>query len=239
MNWFKKALWKLRRRRPRSMPDARELYEMVRLTPFFRDVPEQNLREMLKVSEPLRVRDADVIVRDGEEGDYYYMVLDGMASVIRRRTPDEEPRVAAVLAPGFAFGEEALISNARRNATVIMETHGILLRIPKNAFLDHIVASLVTTITPGEANRLIGEGAKWLDVRSAAERRRSHLQGSLSLPLEELRERLDELDPSLTYICCCENGRLSATAAFLMRLAGYKAVVLQGGLRLLERRFRE
>ncbi len=137
---------------------------MVRLTPFFRDVPEQNLREMLKVSEPLRVRDADVIVRDGEEGDYYYMVLDGMASVIRRRTPDEEPRVAAVLAPGFAFGEEALISNARRNATVIMETHGILLRIPKNAFLDHIVASLVTTITPGEANRMIGEGAKWLDV---------------------------------------------------------------------------
>lgn len=221
------------------MPNAKELYEMVRLTPFFRDVPDDKLREMLKNSEPLRVRDADVIVREGEEGDYYYMILDGMASVIRRREPGEDPQVVSVLAPGFAFGEESLISNARRNATVIMETHGILLRIPKATFLDHILSSLVTMITPGEANRMIGEGAKWLDVRSVAEHQRSHLHGSLSLPIDEIRDRLNEFDPSLTYICCCENGRLSATAAYLMRLAGYKALVLQGGLRLLERRFKE
>lgn len=211
---------------------------MVRLTPFFRDVPEANLRAMLKNSEAVRVRDADVVIREGEEGDSYYVVLDGMASVARRRTVHDKPQVVSVLAPGFAFGEEALISNARRNATVIMETDGILLRIPKTAFLDYIVSSLVSSATPIEAQHLINDGAKWLDVREVQEYRRSHLPGAISVPIAEIREQVSSLDPSVTYVCCCENGRQGATAAFLMRLAGYKVVALQGGLRCIDQRFR-
>lgn len=211
---------------------------MVRGTPLLRDVPENNLREMLKFAQSIRVREGEVIVREGEEGDNYYLILDGMATILRRPAPSEEPRAAAVLAPGFAFGEEALISYARRNATVIMETDGILLKIPKAAFVDYIVSSLVTFVTPGEAQQHILEGARWLDVRSRQESARSLLPGALSLPLDELRERLKEFDPKVLYVCYCDTGRLSATAAFLMRLAGYKAVVLQGGLRLLDRRFK-
>jgi len=42
---------------------------------------------------------------------------------------------------------------------------------------------------------------------------------------------LGELDVNGRYICYCENGRLSATAAFLMRQNGYQVSVLQGGLK--------
>jgi CRP-like cAMP-binding protein len=227
-----------RRFRSRRMPGPHEIFEMVSGTPLLRDVPEGNLREMLRFAEPIRVREGDVVIREGEEGDNYYLILDGMASVLRRPSPAEEPRVAAVFAPGFAFGEEALISYARRNATVVMETDGILLKIPKNAFLDYIVSSLVTFVTPGEAQQHILQGARWLDTRPRHEAVRSLLPGALCLPLDELRERLKEFDPSVLYVCYCDTGRLSATAAFLMRLAGYKAVVLQGGLRLLDRRFK-
>ena len=238
MTWFKKVRRWFRRRRSHRMPTDQEVYEMVRGTPLLREVPENNLREMLKYAQPIRVREGDVIIREGELGDNYYLVLDGMATVLRRPTPSEQPRATAVLAPGFAFGEEALISYSRRNATVIMETDGILLKIPKNAFLDYIVSSLVTFVTPGEAQQHILRGARWLDTRSRQEAVRSLLPGALSLPLDELRERLKEFDPNILYICYCDTGRLSATAAFLMRLAGYKAVVLQGGLRLLDRRFK-
>lgn len=238
MRWIRSMKRFLRRFRSRRLPDPNTIFEMVRGTPLLRDVPEANLREMLRFAEPIHVREGDVIIREGEEGDHYYLILDGMASILRRPSPSERPRVAAVLAPGFAFGEEALISYARRNATVIMETDGILLRIPKNAFLDYLVSSLVTFVTPGEAHQHILQGARWLDVRPRAEAVRSLLPNALSLPLDELRERLKEFDPNILYVCYCDTGRLSATAAFLMRLAGYKAVVLQGGLRLLDRRFK-
>lgn len=227
-----------RRLRPRRLPSAPEIYHMVRATPLLRDIPEKNLQEMLKYAEPIMVSEGDVIIREGEEGDNYYLVLDGMASVLRRPTPASSPRVVSVLAPGFAFGEEALISYARRNATVIMETNGILLKIPKNAFLDHLVSALVTFVTPAEAQQQILHGARWLDVRPVQDFVRSRLPNALSLPLSELRERLKQIDPNVSYICYCDTARLSATAAFLMRMAGFKALVLQGGLRLLDRRFK-
>lgn len=237
MNAFTRFLRKLTRGRS-QIPKGEELFKMVRESPFFRDVPDQNLREMLTFAEAVRVKDADVVIREGEEGDNYYVILDGMASVARRRTVHDNPQVVSVLAPGFAFGEEALISNGRRNATVIMETDGILLRIPKGPFLDFIVSSLVASVTPVEGQRLVNDGAKWLDVRDTADYQRSHLPHALSLPLAEIREQVSGLDPEMTYVCCCENGRQGATAAFLMRLAGYKAVALQGGLRRIDQRFR-
>jgi len=233
MSWFKKLFGGRRKLR---IPKANQLFEAVRTTPFFRDVPEDRLRKMIEHSKPVMVKDADVILREGEEGNSYYLILEGMASVVRPKGAAEKPTVVSVLAPGFAFGEEALISNAKRNATIIMETDGILLKIPKNAFIDHIVSSLVTSVSPIEAQTMIHNGAKWLDVRDPDEYQRSHLPHAISMPLPEIREQVSGLDSETTYICYCGNGRLGATAAFLMRLAGYKAANLQGGLKLLDRR---
>lgn len=236
MKWLKKIFSGGKRRL--KIPKEDELYERVRLTPLFRDVSEDKLRKMLKLSQPIMVKDADVIVREGQPGNSYYLIIEGMASVIRRKPGEEKPKVAAVLAPGFAFGEEALISNAGRNATIIMETDGVLLRIPKQAFIDHIMSSLVKSKSPVEAQRSIQEGARWMDVRDPLTYRRSHLPRAISLPLPDLRQGIPELDPGIEYICYSENGRESAIAVFLMRMAGYKAVNLQGGLKRLDQRFR-
>jgi len=236
MKWLKKILSGGRRRL--KIPREDELYERARLTPLFRDVPEDKIRKMIQHSTPIMVKDADVIVREGETGTSYYLIIEGMASVIRRKPNEEKPRVAAVLAPGFAFGEEALISNTGRNATIIMETDGILLRIPKQAFIDHIMSSLVKSKSPIEAQRAIQDGARWLDVRDSLTYQRSHLPRAISLPLPDLRQGIPELDPGIEYVCYSENGRESAIAVFLMRLAGYKAINLQGGLKRLDQRFR-
>lgn len=45
--------------------------------------------------------------------------------------------------------------------------------------------------------------AVFLDVRDADSYAQGHIQGAISLPLDELPERLDELDPSAWIITYC------------------------------------
>ena len=84
-----------------------------------------------------------------------------------------------------------------------------------------------------EAQDEIRNGAKWLDVRSPAEYQIAHLPDAISLPLHELRTRAAELEKDRLYICCCENGRLSSSAVFLLAQRGIKCAVLRGGIQRL------
>ncbi len=204
---------------------GKRLRRLLRALPF-RAVPPANLRHLLERIEPVPVRAGDVIVRQGERGDYYYLIDSGRARVTRTIE-------LARLGEGAGFGEEALISEGRRNATVTMETDGVLLRLSKRDF-DHLLKEPVLHwIEPDEARRRVNAGARWLDVRHAKEFHRFHLPGAVSLPLHELRLRLDELDPATHYVCYCRTGRRSSAAAFLLMQRGFGVSVLRGGLQAL------
>jgi len=234
MSWLK-SIFGRRASRATQAPTADDLLEMVRLSPLFKDVPEKNIRDMLAQSEALPVSEGDVIFSEGDTGDFYYIVLDGMLSIGRRVEGQQELKVVAVLAPGYSFGEEALISNATRTSTTMMQTDGMLLRVPKAAFIDYLMVSIVTSVTPLEAQRRVNTGARWLDVRSETEHQRSHLPGALTLPIERLRDDCSGLEKNIPYVCYCDTGRRSTTSAFLLKQNGYDACVLQGGLNQLDR----
>jgi rhodanese-related sulfurtransferase len=213
---------------------AEDLKKSIRESPLFKDVPEENITGMLLASRVVPVRASDAVVVEGGEGETYFIILEGKAAVHRRYCGDDEPKRVAELEPGQSFGEEALISNAKRNATVLMVTDGVLLSVPKHAFITYLMASLVTWLPPIEAQRRIDAGARWVDVRDDADSQDSCLPDAIFIPLRFLRERLHELDIKGEYICYCGTGRYSATAAFLMHQLGYKVGVLQGGLSGLE-----
>lgn len=234
MKWLERFVRKFRRSRMRK-PTERELHDAIRLSYLFKDVPPANIDQLLSQSAVLGAAEGARIIQAGEEGDYYYVIVDGMAMVQRQRPGDSAPKVVAVLSPGYSFGEEALISNSKRNATVVMETDGILLRIPKAAFLDYIMTSLVTWVLPSEAQKKITTGARWLDVRDETDYRMSHLPNAISFPVGEIHEHLDALDKASSYVCYCANGRQSAAVAFILRQHGYDISVLQGGLKAIER----
>jgi putative ABC transport system ATP-binding protein len=59
----------------------------------------------------------EVIIRQGEPGDYFYLVSRGAVDVTRR-DGDAGERHLATLGIGNCFGERALISGEPRNATV-------------------------------------------------------------------------------------------------------------------------
>ena len=64
-----------------------------------------------------------------------------------------------------AFGEEALLSDAKRNANIIMATNGTLMRLSKEDFNELLKEPMLTWVTREEGDELVKNGAVWLDVR--------------------------------------------------------------------------
>lgn len=77
--------------------------------------------------------------------------------------------------------------------------------------------------------RETGEPVLLLDVREPWERDLASIEGALSIPLAELPDRVDELDPKRTIIVHCKVGGRSARAVAFLRRRGFKNVANLGG----------
>ncbi|MDH5191809.1 MAG: cyclic nucleotide-binding domain-containing protein [Gammaproteobacteria bacterium] len=196
----------------------------------FSSLPPANIKELFARMESINVKNGDVIIKQGDPGDYYYLIKQGQAKVTRQQTPDSEPVELAILGEGNNFGEEALISNKPRNANVIMITDGVLMRLAKNDFVELLQEPMIEKITLDQTLESIQDNGQCIDVRVPSEYEQGHLPGSISMPLNELRQRAAELDKNLNYICYCNTGRRSSAAAFLLAQYGLHASVLKDGV---------
>ncbi|MDD4871253.1 MAG: cyclic nucleotide-binding domain-containing protein [Kiritimatiellae bacterium] len=217
------------------MPDKTALIGKIRQSDLFKNLPAKNLEEMFARMETVKVKSGETIIEQGGEGDYYYLLVTGMAQVFKQANNEDQPKVVAELNEPVGFGEEALISNAKRNATIKMQTDGVVMRLSKDAFDDYVKEPMVVWLSPMDAQDKIAKGAKWIDVRDPDEAKQGRLHGALFIPLNDIRTRMSELDKSIQYICYCINGRQSSTAVFLLRQHGYNVGVLRGGLQALKR----
>jgi rhodanese-related sulfurtransferase len=193
-------------------------------------LPPAHLEALVKrfVAQP--VKRGEVIMREGDSGEHYYLIESGRAEVARQIGGIR--LLLAELKAGDAFGEEALLAGARRNATVTMKTDGVLLRLDKKDFLELLREPLLKSIARPEAERLVAAGqAQWLDVRFSSDYRFDRLPGAINMPLGELRNAFEVLSRERIYVVYCRTGRLSAAAAFLLAQRGFHAYWLAGGLR--------
>lgn len=197
----------------------------------FAALPPAHIAGLLARFQPLAVRRNDEIIRQGEVGDCYYVIESGRARVTRQVAGGEVE--LAELKPGDAFGEEALIQGAERNATVRMKTDGVLFRLAKADFVALLQEPLLHRLTVTEAQSRVQAGAQWLDVRFPAEYQCDGLPGAINVPLGELRQALTGLSIDTDYIVYCQSGRRSSAATFLLAQRGFRAWLLDGGLRAM------
>ena len=194
----------------------------------FAHLPPANIGQLIDRIEAIAVWANDVIIREGDEGDYYYMIESGRAQVTR--LVGGVNMLLAELKAGDAFGEEALISGAKRNATVTMKTNGMLLRVKRQDFLELMQEPLLRSLGYEDALKKVAQGAIWIDVRHPSEYRYDKLPGAINVPLNDVRNAIGALNKSHTYITYCQSGRRSSAAAFVLAQAGYDVYVLEGGL---------
>lgn len=191
-------------------------------------LPMANISALLQRIEAVAVWEGDVVIREGDEGDYYYLIDSGRALVTRRVGGVDMP--LASLKAGDVFGEEALISGRKRNATVTMKSNGVLLRLGRQDFLSLLQEPLLHRLSYEQAMQAVAQGAVWLDVRHPPEYRYDRLPGAMNVPLNDIRNAIGVLDRGKKYIAYCQSGRRSAAAAFILAQAGYDVQVLDGGL---------
>lgn len=213
--------------------DWRRMSDMFALdnltTGVFASLPPENIQALLAKFGRQAVKRGDTIIRQGDPGDYYYLIESGRCKVTRQVAGSSMQ--LAELKEGNAFGEEALVADTARNATVVMKTDGILLRLSKEDFNELLRAPLLQRVGGREATRRVESGAIWIDVRFPAEYRNDGFAGALNIPLDDIRQASAALDPEKDYIVYCQTGRRSSAAAFLLSQRGFNAALLDGGMR--------
>ena len=175
----------------------------------FAQLPPAHIDELLRRFERVNAARGEVVIREGDEGDYYYVIQSGRFQV--ERLVGGADVVLAELKVGDAFGEEALVAEAKRNATVTALTDGQLLRLNRPDFIELLREPLLRRIGFEEASAKVRRGALWLDVRYPSEYQYDKLPGAINVPLAEVRNMFAVLDRSKEYIAYCQSGRRTRT----------------------------
>jgi len=199
----------------------------------FHRIPPANIQSIFMRMQAEHFAAGDTVIKQGDEGDRFYIIREGACTVVRQTRKNPDGVVLANLSVGDNFGEEALISGGKRNASIVMASQGSMMSLAKTDFLELMNEPLLNWVDYAQAKSIENENGVWIDVRLPSEYQTKHLPNSINIPLPILRSKVTKLDKDRKYIVCCETGRRSSTAAYLLGQNGVSAYVLSDGLQNL------
>ncbi len=212
--------------------DSDDWMTMLLQTKAFHKIPPANIQAIFMRMQQINYKAGDVVLKQGSEGDYFYVLTRGKCLVTRETPLNQDGIRLAELSVGDTFGEEALISDAKRNATVTMSTDGSVMRLGKDDFKNLLNEPMLDWVTLNEAQEVIKSGGQWLDVRLPSEFENNHMEGAINIPLYFIRMKINTLDQEKDYVMCCDTGRRSSAGAYILSERGFKAHVLKGGINI-------
>jgi CRP-like cAMP-binding protein len=122
--------------------------------PLFDQCSKSDLKEIVKLTDEIDFREGRVLMREGERGREFYVVLEGTVEVTRGG------KTLATLGPGAMIGEMALVSDMPRSATVTTSSNVHLLVLTENRFRRLLAhhPSIQTKVMKSLADRLAATG---------------------------------------------------------------------------------
>ena len=198
---------------------------------FFK-VPPTNIRNVLNKFLDVSVFEGNRVITEGEEGTCCYLIKSGEAEVYVKAA-GKEP--VAVLGPGTVVGEDALVTNNPRNASIVMKNDGVLMKLEKRDFYQLLTTPAVTMVTPGNVDGFLNTGAVLLDVRTQEEYDLGHHAKAINVPLNLVYLKSSVLDKETLYITYSPTEERAKAAAYLLTQQGFQAYALQSGVNMLPR----
>ena len=190
--------------------------------------------ELIECAQTLTTLDCEAatdIISQGETGDIFYIIESGEFEVWREDPLEDDPAMCvATLTSGDGFGEEALLQDGLRNATVRATSNGRLLCLDRASFDKYLRAGHLQEIEAEPARDLIRSEAVLIDCRYEMEYDVSRIPGAKLIPLDRIREHIGELDHGRKHVVYCRTGRRSKAAAYLLTRQGVSAVSVKGGI---------
>ena len=207
---------------------ARSSDWMIRMlqSELFSVLPATNIQRIFARMEQVELKTDAVVMQQGSAGDYYYVIERGYCEVSRSIAAGRGQIHLADLGPGMAFGEEALIADRPRNATVTMLSDGLLMRLGKHDFYELILSQVLRPISYEAARDQIGNGGVWLDVRYPEDHAAGALLGSENIPVNMLRLQSSRLRKDFQYFVCGDDVDQCAIGAFLLAERGFDVAYL-------------
>lgn len=102
--------------------------------PMFGDLDPTELSEIVHIMQVQRLRANQVVFRENDTGDAWYVLYDGEVEVIK--DAGTGTKVIAVLGPRSCFGEMAILDGSARSATVRTTGDAIAFRFPRLEFAE-------------------------------------------------------------------------------------------------------
>jgi len=108
-----------------SIESATDRFQAVRGNKFFKPFPDPALWEVLEVAEFRKVTEGDVLIREGDLGDFFFILLSGRIRISRKG------RLIDVLTPGACVGELSYVLEGKvpRSATCVAMEDGVILKV--------------------------------------------------------------------------------------------------------------
>ncbi|MGR8930657.1 MAG: cyclic nucleotide-binding domain-containing protein [Gammaproteobacteria bacterium] len=210
--------------------DEEDWMTMLLRSPIFRSLPPANLQRILISLEEAEFPAGETIIRQGDAGDYYYIIKKGKVLISRKPSANAREIKLAQLGDMDTFGEDSLISGEPRNVSVTALTEVTVLRLGKENFINLIKKPTLKYIGSDELQGYVNSGAELIDVREPDEFRKHHLPHSVNVPFFSLRMHLKTLDRRRPVVVVCRDGRASESAAFILQRFKFDALVLKGGM---------
>jgi len=194
--------------------------------PLFFNLPPSNIDKIFEKFERVDVKEDQVIINEGDEGDYFYLLISGSARVVIGGQEDKPIR----LSKGSYFGEEALVSDTVRSASVVMNEEGVLARLDKVSFQSLLHDPLVKLARESEFNAAREANPHTtvlLDIRSEGEFEYAPIPTCMHIELNKLRQELPNLDKAKIYYLTEEGGQRSDIAAHILSQANLNVFVIR------------
>lgn len=196
---------------------------------LFYKVPPTNILDILNSFVAYEVKAGDKVIQKGDEGTCCYLVKAGEADVLVDKTASP----VAILGVGSVFGEDALVNNKPRNASVVMRSDGLLMKLEKQAFYELLKQPEVSTVMASNIEGLLIKGTQLIDVRTQAEFDNGHYMNAMNLPLHLSYLKSALLEGGQQYITYSASEDRAKTAAFLLSQQGFNVSAMQGGIETL------
>lgn len=117
--------------------------------PIFAGLPSNRLEAAAQAFSPLEVPAGEVVVRQGDAADRFYVISSGSFDVTQVPPDSSEPVHLRQLGVNDVFGEIGLLQHSPRTATVTAQTDGRLLALDGDRFLELVGSG------PGLSSRLL------------------------------------------------------------------------------------
>lgn len=112
--------------------DAKKI-KIMRSLNFFSSFTDAELVAILRTSKWLKFMHGDIIVREGDKGRSFYIVMKGCVAVQKKFGNSKIRKPLLCLSKGQCFGEVAVVSGRPRGADIIADCETYVLKIDADA----------------------------------------------------------------------------------------------------------